>query len=123
MEFDYVLTRRGLKQLKLLALRRRVWFKVLGPVERAILSLVPKCVDRVKSSKLIDVVAEIVTKVHEALRSKFERFRSQAAKSLALKISRIAQKWGNKSAEEWTGEEGFLKYLAIVKMNEISPFC
>ena len=102
------------------ALRRHVWFTVLDRAERAILNLVPKCVDRARSPALIDVVAKIIVKIQEALRSPLERFRNQVAKPLAQKISQIAQKWGYKNATEWAEDKAFIQYLAIGKMNDNS---
>ena len=104
------------------ALRSRIWFKILDDAERAILSLVPRCVNRVKSPKLIDAVAKILVKIQEALKSPLERFKNQVAKPLAYRISAIARKWGNKHAKEWPENEGFVQYLAIVKFNDLLIF-
>ena len=104
------------------ALRSGVWFRVLDRVERSILSLVPRCVDRVRSPEMIDIVAKIIVKVKEALMSPLERFRSQVAKSLALKISLLARGWGNRSAEEWAEDKSFIQYLSVNKFNDITIF-
>ena len=104
------------------ALRSRVWFRVLSSTERAILSLAPRCVDVVRSPRLIDIVAKILVKVAEALRTPLERFRSQVAKPLAEKISLVAQKWGNVSAKLWALDKGFIQYLAVCRFNDITIF-
>jgi len=100
------------------ALRSKLWFKVLDSVERAILSLAPKCVDRIKSPKLTLAVARIIVKIKQALRSPLDLFRSQVARPIAEKLSLIAQKWGNKSAWKWAEDPSFIRYIAIIKFND-----
>jgi hypothetical protein len=104
------------------ALRGRVWFKVLDRVERAILTLAPRCIEVARSPMLIDALAKILVKVAEALMSPLERFRNQVARPLAGKISLIAQKWGNLDAEAWAFDKGFIRYLAVCKFNDITIF-
>ena len=104
------------------ALRGRVWFRFLDAAERAILRLVPRCVDKVRSPRLIDIVAKIIAKISEALRSPLERFRSQVAKPFAEKISLIASKWGNRSAGKWADDLAFIQWIAVNKFNDISMF-
>lgn len=109
---DYLLT------VRRKALRSKLWFKVLDPAERAILSLAPKCVDKIKSPKLTLAVARIIVKIKQALRSPLDLFRSQVARPIAEKLSLIAQKWGNKSAKKWAEDPNFIKYIAIIKFND-----
>lgn len=111
-----------LLELRRKALRRRVWFRVLDRAERAILTLVPRCVDIVKSRKLLRLIENIVAKINEALRSRVERFKDRVGKPLAQKLSQIARRWGNESARDWAEDERFIQYLTIVKMNEIPIF-
>jgi hypothetical protein len=35
----------------------------------------------------------------------------------AMEISRIAQKWGNKTAHKWARETGFARYLTIMNIS------
>jgi hypothetical protein len=111
-----------LVSLRRKALRGRVWFKVLDRAERAILTLAPRCVEVARSPMLIDALAKILVKITEALMSPLGHFRSQVAMPLAEKISLIAQKWGNLSAEAWARDKGFIQYLTVCKFNEISIF-
>ena len=96
------LSSRLILELRRRALRRGVWFKVLDRAERAIMDLVPKCVDRPKSPRLIDAVARIIVKLKAVLASPIIKLRSQIGWPLAQKISQIAQNWGNKRAREWS---------------------
>ncbi|MCS7119988.1 MAG: hypothetical protein RMJ07_06405 [Nitrososphaerota archaeon] len=111
-----------LMSIKRRAIRCGVWFRVLGSAERAILSLAPKCVDTVKSPLLVDAIARIVVKVAEAMRSPLERLRSQIAAPLADRISRLAIGWGNPSAISWAKDKGFIQYLAVCKLNDVTIY-
>jgi hypothetical protein len=101
------------------ALRKGVWFRVLGSAERAILTLVPKCMETPRSARLIDMVAKIIVKIKDAFKSPMANLVNQAGRSLAAKLSRIAQEWGNKTAGEWAADKGFWKYLTIVNLSRL----
>lgn len=118
VEFDSVYLLRMRRE----ALRKGVWFKVLNRAERAILNLVPRCMGKPRSAKLIEMLAKMIVKVKEALKSEIANFTSHVGKPLARKLSRIAQKWGHKTAHKWATDERFAKYLAIVNMNDIPAF-
>jgi len=100
------------------ALRFKVWFKVLNDLERGILTLAPKCVDKVRSEHLALSIARIIVKIKMALVSPLQIFRSKIARPLALRISLIAQKWGLKEAASWVEDSRFITYLAVVKFND-----
>ena len=104
------------------AWRKKVWFKSLSRLERNILDLASKCVNKPKSPTLIDILAKIVVKIKKALMSPIFHLIEQVGRPLAKKISQIAKKWGNKTAELWVKDEGFLKYLTITDMNNIPGF-
>jgi len=102
------------------ALRRRVWFRVLNCTERALLYLVPRCMETPKNVALIDVLARIIVKIKEALKSPVADIVNQVGKPLALRLSRIAQEWGHKTAGEWASDTGFARYLALRHLNSVA---
>ena len=104
------------------AIRSGIWFKALTKSERAILDLIPRCVDKLRSPKLIDIVAKIIVKVKNALKSPVISLMEQIGRPLAKRLSRIAQRWGNKTAKEWAEDQSFIRYLTITKMNDIPAF-
>jgi hypothetical protein len=106
-----------LLRLRRKALRRRVWFKVLDVTERALLYLVPRCMETPKNATLIDALAKIIVKIKMALKGRVANLVCQVGKPLAEKLSLVAQEWDHKTAGEWARDEGFWKYLAIVKLN------
>jgi len=115
VEFDSVFLSRIHRE----ALRKRVWFRVLDSAERAILTLVPRCMEKPRSTKLIDVLAKIIVKIKSASTSQIVNLVNQVGRPLAERLSRIAQKWGHKTAYEWATDDGFSKYLTLVSMNNI----
>jgi len=58
-----VVTRGMLVSVRRVAMRRRVWFKVLSRMERAVVSLTIRCVDRIRSVELAMIVKAIVDKL------------------------------------------------------------
>ena len=129
MMIESLLTRNGapsgknvLAKLRVRALRRGVWFRVLTRAERAQMELTMKVVKRIRSLFLAKVVANIVEKLLEAMDSRVVRLTREVGSALAQKLSGIAQNWGNKSAESWTADPRFRQYLAVTYMNTPSMF-
>jgi len=106
-----------LARIRLMAIRRGVWFKVLSRLERGLVDLSLKVVRRIRSKILARAICSIVKKLLKALQSKLKLQMRQIGAPLAEKISRIAQKWGNKTAREWASNLGFIRYLTLMKVN------
>jgi hypothetical protein len=105
-----------LAKLRLLAIRQRVFFRVLSRVERGLIWLVLRVTKSVRSTVLANALSSIVEKLLEAMESKVELWARQIGVPLAQKISRIAQSWGNRTASEWANDCGFIRYLSITTM-------
>lgn len=103
-----------LAKVKEEAKRKQVWFRNLCQCDRAIVDLTIKCVDKPKSPRLIDALARIVVRVKAALVSPLRRLMGQVSRPLAMKLSRMAVRWGYKAAEEWAEDEGFIRYLTVM---------
>ena len=114
------ITREGLARLRLKALRRGLWFKMLNGDERMLMNLVIRVVDRVRSLLLAKLISSAVKKLLEAMESEVARMMRTVGRQLAKNLSRIAQAWGNKSAAQWTEDLGFIQYLAVTQKN-LSP--
>lgn len=111
------LSRNGIVRMKVKALRRGVWYRVLSRVERACVDLVIRVVERVRSRLLSRVLSSVLRKLDEAMESRVWRLVREMGTKLASEVSRIAQGWGNKSAEQWATDSGFVQYVAISYMN------
>jgi len=112
-----IVTRDVLVSIRRVAMRRRVWFRALNPLERAVVNLTIKCVERVKSAKLAKIVTAIVEKVEEAVESVVERLTERVGRPLACKLSLLAVGWGNRKASGWGFDRGFMRFLAVNYMN------
>jgi len=109
--------KKDLVQLKLRAMRRGVWFRALSRIDRVLLELTVSVVPRVRSFKLAKMLSTIVERLEDALEGRvlhvFRRFGFQ----LARRISLLAQKWGNRSAQVWAYDMSFARFLAIMRLN------
>jgi len=121
------LKRGHLSKLMKIASRMGVLYRCLSRSQRMYLSLVIKLVDRVVSVFLARVLTPIIVKLLEALRG-FPKFMVEVlgkvgywmmvkGREKAREISRIAQRWGNKTAHKWARETGFARYLTIMNMS------
>lgn len=108
-----------LAEIRRKAMRRRMWFRVLDRAERAIVSLTIQCVKRIRSPELAKIVTTIVAKLKQAMKSHVKRLVETAGRSLAQKLSRIAQAWGNKRAILWAEDPDFIQFLAVMQMNTL----
>jgi len=118
----FPLTRFALLALKLRAVRRRMWFRVLSKVERGLIDLAIKIVRVVRSSMLARSVIFVVKKLLSVMESKIARQTRTIGFSLAQGLSRIAKTWGNKSAADWAFDSGFAEFLAVCHVNTSDLF-
>jgi hypothetical protein len=104
-------------KLKLKAMRAGVWFRALPRIDRVLVDLTIKVVRSIRSSSLANSLLSVVRKLEGLLESKFARAVREIGFSLTCKLSLLAQKWGNKAAKTWAGDEDFARYLAVMKLN------
>jgi len=117
LESRIPLTKVELSRIKIRAIRRGSWFKVLSRVERASIDLTLKVVRKVRSLLLAKMLTTIVKKLLDAMESKVARLMREVGCGFTQNLSRIAQKWGNKSAVHWTADSKFAQYLTIMYIN------
>jgi hypothetical protein len=121
-KFSSALTRRDLTSLRSRALRRGSWFRVLGKVERALVDLTIKVVDQVRSPVLYKALVSIVKKLESASDNRVSRAIRTVGFPCAQKLSLLAQKWGNKSAQNWMFDLSFARFIAIMHINSPALF-
>lgn len=98
---------------KKIALRRGVWFRSLSRLERGIIDLTVRYVDKIKSLKLAKVVTAIIGKLQYAMESSLDKLVRTIGLPLARKISNIAVSWGNCLANFWADDPVFARFLVI----------
>jgi hypothetical protein len=111
------LNKTKLAEVRAKTVRQGIWFRVLTRAERAIVELSMKIVKRIRSRFLAKVMTGILKKLLDAMESKTRRLMRTVGPTLAQKLSRIAQKWGNESAHEWVADPSFIQYLTINYIN------
>jgi len=116
------LSRSELAKLRVKARRRGVWFRILSRVERGLIDLSIKVVEKVHSLVLARSLISVVEKLLEAMESEVARVMRTVGRSLAQKLSEIAQGWGNEAARLWAGDLGFVQYLAVTQKNLLPSF-
>ena len=104
-------------KLKMKAMRAGVWFRALRRIDRVLIDLTIKVTRCIRSSILANSILSITRKLEGLLESRFVRAMREIGFSLAHKLSLFAQKWGNKAAKEWANDFGFVRYLAVMKLN------
>ena len=127
ISYSIPLTREILAKLRLKAKRCKAWFR-LKRDERRFMDLVISVVEKVRSFFLARILSSIIKRLLDAMgspRDVMEAVLGEVAylmvvkgRSLAQKISQIAQNWGNKSAARWPRESGFVQYLTIMCLNK-----
>ena len=107
-----------LVKLKLKAKRAGVWFKALPRIDRALLDLTIMVADSVRSSVLVQSILIVTRKLEGVLASSILRTFQKVAIRLARKLSFIAQNWGNESARNWDSDVSFIRFLAVIHINQ-----
>jgi hypothetical protein len=104
------------------ALRRGVWYSALDRVERGIVSLTARVVDRVDSEVLGVELVKILAKLVRACKSGFVRHMEMFGLGRVCVLSRLAVEWGNSVAKGWAYEMGFVGYVSMMDLNQPTGF-
>ena len=104
-------------KVKIRALRRKVWFKVLSKVERGVIDLTIRCVERIRSHTLMRTVLAIVDKLLRTLEESYLKKVERVGREIAQRICEIAWKWGNPHALFWKYDRNFVRFLGVNALN------
>ena len=99
-------------KIKHKALRLKIWYR-LNNIERAIIDLTIKCVDKIKSIKLKKIILKILNKIKEAIENDFLNKIYENGLKEIVKIIKIAYSWGNRNSLKWIKDKSFIFYLGI----------
>lgn len=114
-----LLERCELVRMKVRALRRGVWYRVLSRIERGLIDLAILTVRRVRSPVLARSVMVAVERLLSFMESRVARQMRTVGYQSAERIARIAVSWGNRSAVGWVKDAGFVRFLAVSHMNSL----
>jgi hypothetical protein len=111
-------TREFLSALRAKAVRQHVLYSALDGLERGILYLSTRLVNKVSSIVLIRQLTVIVTKLAEALKSGYQRHLEGFGFDRLARIVLQALKLGYSGALGWIGDHSFAEYLTVLDMNQ-----
>jgi hypothetical protein len=111
-----------LMKLRLKAKRAGVWFRALPRIDRALVDLTIRVASSVRSVTLARNILAVTKKLEGLLESSLLRAFRGIALKLAQKLSSIAQKWGNTSAQHWASDVSFVNFLAVMHINSPKAF-
>jgi hypothetical protein len=120
--FSGMLGRGGILRLKLKAIRSGIWFRALRRIDRALIDLTLRVVDKVNSDTLAKALISVLTILENALENRVSRAVREVGFQVARKMSLVAQGWGNVSAGSWATDLSFAKFLAIIHINNPMNF-
>jgi len=109
-------TKGFLSSLRAKAIRRKILYKALDGVERGILYLSSRLLDKVSSLTLVEQLAEIVTKLEEALKTGYQRHLEEYGVNRLAEIVLQAVKLGYSGAVTWIRDTGFAMYLTVLDL-------
>src|SRR2546426_4727852 len=106
------ITREVLVGLKTRGLRWRVWYWALDRMERGLVDLTIRWVDKVRSRRMTETLMRILEKLAQALQTGMGRVLGRG-RVQAARASELAVGWGNGSAFYWRLGKGFLRTLVV----------
>ncbi len=109
--------RERLLQLRALAIRRHVWFRALTRVDRVLVDLTIRVAGTVRSSALMRSLRVVVEKLEEAFSNRLSIVVKTVGVPQARRLSLIARKWGYRRAREWASDDGFVRFLGVLSLN------
>src|SRR2546422_11737003 len=106
------ITREVLIGIKTRGLRRRVWYGALDRMERGLVDLTIRWVDKVRSGRMTETLMRILEKLAQAMETGIGRVLSRE-RELATRARELAVGWGNKTAFCWRFEQEFCTALSL----------
>ena len=112
------LSKAPLMKLRLKAIRAGVWFRALPRIGRVLVDLTIMVTSTVHSVILAKSLLVVCRKLDGLVAGRFSSFFREVGLRLAQKLSLLAQQWGNHSAKTWSSDPDFVRFLAMMHVNE-----
>jgi len=98
-------------------MRTRVWFRALSKVERAIVNLTIKCVDKIRSMMLAGTISAIVAKILQCLEESFTTRADKVGHEIVERLCSIGEGWATKTFYAWKRDKAFIRFLGVNALN------
>ena len=106
------ITREVLVGLKTRGLRRRLWYCTLSRLERGLVDLTIRWVDKVRSGRLAETLMRILAKLAMALETGMGGVLGRG-RELALRASSLGVRWGTSQAYAWRYDKSYVLTLGL----------
>ena len=106
------ITREVLVGMRTRGLRRRLWYSTLSRMERGLVDLTIRWVDKVRSGRMTETLMRILLKLAQAMETGMGRVLGRG-RVLASRASELAVGWGNSAAFYWRFETAFCNALGL----------
>jgi hypothetical protein len=107
-------TRRFLYDLRIKALKKGIWYKTTSRLERGIINLSIKILDKVKSSALGIEIVNIVANLKKMLKSPFLKHMETYGIKQASKIAEYASILGYNGAKSLFHDNDYVRYITLL---------
>jgi len=114
------ITREVLGGLKTRGLRRRLWYSALSRMERGLVDLTIRWVDKVRSGRMTETLLRILVKLALALETGMGRVLGRG-RVLAIRASELAVGWGNSQAYAWRYDDSYALALGLGRVATALP--
>lgn len=110
--------KRLLKKVRLKAMRSGAWFSALQRIDRVLIDLTIRVAHNIRSTTLAKNILIIIKKLEENMCWGLSRALRTIGIFFVRKLSFLAQLWGNTSAKKWVYDLSFLRFLAVMHIND-----
>ncbi|GEM_PF-3457425 len=107
------ISKNDILDLKRKSLRKGVWFRGLSKMERGIIDLTVRCVERIRSPTLIRVLQRVLNKLSDAVKHPFAWRIEQIGRPLADRAIQVALSWGVEEAVSWKEDVSYVRCLGL----------
>ena len=106
-----------LSKIRKKALRKGVWYKALDSLERGILSLSSRVINRVESSLLGIELVKILSKLRFFFKSDFTKCIENYGYKRVKELVMISINWLPNYANRWINDLNYAKYITLIHIN------
>jgi hypothetical protein len=104
------------------------WFRVISLDKRRFIDAVIQTVNRIQSPLLVKALTPIAERLMQAIGGMRGLVGHLAYEMqnygvpLAKRVSQYAKDWGNRIAENWANDPGFIRFLTVIEINNLPTY-
>ena len=94
-----------------------MWFRAISKVERAIVDLTIKCVEKIRSTILAGTISAIVAKILQCLEDGFTTRADKVGHEIVERLCSVGERWGSEAHLVWKYDKCFIRFLGVNALN------